>query len=78
MIDMQNPLHKCSVSRVTIHVVASPIQSFIRAWNCCRIYGQAGGIQNSSAQLTTQISALHSSNVPSVSNAVNFCESNRS
>ena len=78
MIDMQNPLHKFSVSWVTIHVVASPIQSFIRAWNCHRIPGQAGGIPNSLAQLTTQISALHPSNVPSVSDAVNLHESNRS
>lgn len=78
VIDMQNPLHKFSVSWVTIHVVASPIQSFIRAWNCHRIPGQAGGIPNSLAQLTTQISALHPSNVPSVSDAVNLHESNRS
>lgn len=47
MIDMQNPLHKFAVSWVTIHVVASPIQLFIRAWNCHGIPGQAGGIPNS-------------------------------
>ena len=72
MINMQNLMHKVSVSWVTIHVVTSPIQSFVRAWNCHWIPGQAGGIPNSLAQLTTQNRALNSSHVPSVSDVVNL------
>ena len=76
LINMQNPLHKFSVSWVTIHAIASPIQSFVAAWNCHRIPGQRGGIPNSLAQLTSQISGLHPSHVPSVAQAVSLHEVN--
>ena len=78
MIDMKNPLHKFSVSWVTIKVIASPIQSLIKAWNHHRIPGQTWGVPNILAELTTQIRPLHLSNVPSVSDAINLHELSRS
>ena len=74
IVDMRNPIHKFAVSWVTIRVVASPIASFIQAWNSHRIPGQAGGVPNALSEMTRQTNVLHVSQVPSVIEAVDLHE----
>ena len=74
IVDMRNPIYKFAVSWVTIRVVASPIASFIQAWNSHRIPGQAGGVPNALSEMTRQTNVLHVSQVPSVIEAVDLHE----
>ena len=70
VIDMRNEAHKFCVSWVTIRVIASPVATFVRAWNSHRIPGQAGGVPNALAQMTCQLNPLHPLQVPTVCEAV--------
>ena len=79
IIDMQNSLHKFSVSWVTIHLLASPVAAFISAWNSHTIPGRNGGIPDMLPTRSCCISPLPLplplSHVPSVHEAVNLHES---
>lgn len=74
VIDMTDGITKFSVSWVTIRVVASPINQFVRSWNAHRIPGRSGGIPNVLARSTCRTTTLTSAQVPSVTAAVNLHE----
>lgn len=69
-IDMQNELHRFSVSWVTIRVIASLLTTFITAWNLHTIPSRNGGILDVLATTTCRIHALPPLQVPSVLDAV--------
>lgn len=77
-IDMRNNIHRFAVSWVGIQVAASPISTFVEAWNDHRIPGPQGGIPSIMASNTCQIQALPSVQVPSTSEAIQLHESARS
>ena len=77
-VDMRNNIHRFAVSWVGIQVAASPISTFVEAWNDHRIPGPQGGIPNIMASNTRQIQALPSVQVPSTSEAIQLHESARS
>jgi len=75
LIDMGNSLHKFSVFWVTIRLIASPVATFVTAWNSHTIPGRNGGIPDTLAARTCHISPLPPSQVPSVNEAVDLHES---
>lgn len=75
LIDMENSLHKFSVSWVTIRLIASPVATFVTAWNSHTIPGRNGGIPDTLAARAYRISPLPPSQVPSVNEAVDLHES---
>ena len=74
LIDMQNEVHKFSVSWVTIRVIASPIAAFVSAWNSHTVPGRNGGIPDDLATRVRGIRPISSSQVPSLLEAVNLHE----
>lgn len=74
-LDMNSEVTKFSVSWVTIKVVATPIQRFVRAWNCHTIPGNRGGVPSILARTTSRVAHVHPLQIPTVIEAVSAHES---
>ena len=68
-INMGDEVTKFCVLWLTLRLIECPIWSFIQAWNYHRIPGPQGGIPNTLAQ-NSRITPLHTSLVPSISQAI--------